>query len=151
MNDYADILSRSVGEIPVVKPLPVGSWLLRARSASYQPPRKQDGNASVLVVYTPKEPMEDVDDSALSELGDDYDYASNRVFYRAWIETDADWDKVRNLARKHGFEPKGTIKDMLEGFKGQEVIAHLNQNAFTDAAGEAKIENVPTSFHAVEG
>lgn len=150
-DNYEDILDRGWDEIPEVKPLPVGSWLLKGRNASYQPAKTADKSPSVLFVYEPKEPMDDVDEAGLADLGKDYEYGNNRIFFRKWIETSADWDQVRNHLTKHGVDVKGSsIKDTLAAFKGTEVIAYLNHRSFVNAAGESQIDCQPTSFSAVE-
>lgn len=147
MADYEDILSKSWDEIPEVQTLPVGSWLLRARNASYQAPKSADASPAVLFVYTAKEPMEDVDSEELSKLGDNYDISANRIFSRFFVQDAADWDNVRKHLAKHGIDTKGqSIEESLKQVKGREVIAYLGQRSFTTNAGETKEENTPSNF-----
>lgn len=151
MADYADILSRGWDEIPEVRALPCGSWLLRGKNASYQPPKSESGSPSVLFVHAPVEPMENVDDAELNDLGKDYDYATNKVFSRFWIETGADWDVVRRFLKAHGIDLTGkSIEDGLKAFKGAEVIANLDKRTYENSAGELVEENTAKNFTPVE-
>ena len=149
-DNYEEILSRGWDEIPEVRPLPTGSYLLKGRGAKYHP-AKGDGNPSILFVYTPMEPMDDVDDAELKALGANYDIKGNRIFYRAWLETGADWDTVRKHLAKHGIETKGkNISDSLGAFKGTEVVAHLGVRNYTNGAGDLVTENQPNAFHKAD-
>lgn len=151
MSDYADILSQSWDEIPEAKTLPQGSYLLRARSASYQPAKDVDKSPAVLFVYSAKEAMEDVDADEIAKLGDNYDIGANKIFSRFFVADKSDWDNVRKHIAKHGVDLKGlTIEESLKAVKGREVIAFLGQRSFTTNAGEAKEENVPSNFTPVE-
>lgn len=149
--DYTDILKQSWDEIPEAKALPVGSYLLKARNASYQASKDADKNPVVLFVYAPKEAMDDVDADALSALGENYEIADNRIFKRFYIETNADWDQVRKHIVKHGVDLTGkTIEEGLKAVAGTEVIAWLDQSVYTDkATGEPKTSNDPKEFATV--
>lgn len=151
-NTYEDVLNTAWGNIPQPKTLPVGSYALVGRNATYQPRKSDDKSDAVLFVYGVREPMEDVDSDALSELGDDYDLNNNTIFHRIYVETSLDWDKVRAHLNKHGVEtPQDkTLGDALKEFKGTEVVAFLNQRSYVNAAGEAKVDNSPTGFIPVE-
>jgi hypothetical protein len=148
-DNYEDILNRSWDEIPEVQALPVGSYLLRARNASYQPAKDADKSPVVLFVYQVKEPMDDVDTAELAALGDNYDIGENKIFHRMYVDDNAAWDAVRQHLAKHGISG-GTIAESLKAFKGQEVIAYLSQRQYTDAAGEQKVQNNAGPFAAVE-
>lgn len=151
MADFEDILNQSWDEIPTAKTLPDGSYRLRGRNASYQPAKSAEQNPSVLFVYTVKEPMDDVDADELKKLGGDYDFATNRIFFRMWVEDATDWDNVRKHLAKHGIETAGrAVNESLKAFKGTEVNAYLKQRTFTNNAGEQQIDNNPTQFAAVE-
>lgn len=151
MSDYKEILSKSWDEIPEAKALPVGSYLLKARNASFQPP-KGDNSPMVMFVYAPKEAMDDVNTDALAALGDNYDIADNRVFKTFFIETNADWDAVRKHIVKHGVDLKGkSLEEGLAAIKGTEVIAYLDQKTFTSKqTGELVTNNDPKEFVPVE-
>lgn len=147
---FETILDRQWDEIPETQTLPTGSWRLKGRNATYQP-AKGDGNPSILFVYSAQEPLDDVDEEALSALGDNYSYDQNRIFYRAWLETSADVDNVRKLLLKHGVALEGkTVKESLKGFRGSQVIANLGVRTYQNSAGEPVEENNPTNFAAVE-
>lgn len=143
--NYEEILNRGWDEVPEVKVLPEGSWLLAGRNAAYKEP-EGDSNPFLMFVYEPKEPMDDVDTDALDELGADYDFSNNRLFFRMWLETSADWDKVRKHLVKHGIDVSGSIKDSLDAFKGTEIVSYLEQRSYTDNAGEPQVTNDPTQF-----
>jgi hypothetical protein len=151
-DNYEDILSQSWDNIPVPKALPVGSYLLKAGSASFQPAKDADKSPSVLFVHSPKEAMDDVDREALEGLGENYDIAGNRLFTRIFIETAADWDKVRNLVKKHGVDVAGkSIQDTLKAVRGREIIGYVDQNTYEDkTTGELRTGNNTKGFVAVE-
>ena len=150
MSDYADILNTSWDNVPRPLPLPVGSYILKGRNATYQPRKSEDKSDAVLFVYGVKEPMEDVDQDALDELGGNYDLGNNTIFHRIYVETSVDWDRVRSHLKNHGVEPSGTISDTLKAFKGAETVAFLNQRSFVNAAGEAKVENTASNFAVLD-
>lgn len=151
MADYADILKQQWDNIPKVQVLPVGSYLLKVRKATYQPASSEDKSPRVMFVYGVKEPMDDVDSSELKSLGDNYDLSGNAVFANFFVSTKADWDKVRNHIAKHGVETSGSsIEESLEAVKGAEVIAYLNQRTYKTNAGEDATDNNPTNFAKVE-
>ena len=150
--NYADILNESWDNIQEVVVLPIGSWLLRTRNASLQPPKTEGGNPSVLFVYEPKEPMQDVDQEALDALGADYNYSENRVFFRVWLETGADKDRLRQHIMRHGVDLTGmSIGESLKAVKGTEVVAYLSQKQITNkGSGETRVENDPQNFVEAE-
>lgn len=148
--DYADILNTSWDNIPEVQVLPEGSWLLRGRNATYQAAKSADGSPVVLFVYQAKEPMDDVDAAQLAALGDNYDIAANRIFFRFYINDNSSWDGVRKHLAKHGVDPKGTVKESLDAFKGTEVIAYLSKRSYKTNAGEDAESNEPSQFAKVE-
>ena len=149
MADYEAILNKSWDEIPPVKVLPTGSWLLRGQNATYQE-GKGDNSPSVLFVYKAKEPMEDVSTDDMDALGPEYDVSANRIFVRFFISDNADWDKVRKHLAKHGVDVHTSISDSLKAFKGTEVVAYLGTRTYTDNAGEEQEDNTASSFTPVE-
>lgn len=150
ISTYEDILNESWDNIPQPLPLPVGSYLLVGRNATYQPAKAADKSDAVLFVYGVKEAMEDVDQDQLDELGDDYDLGNNTIFHRIYVETSVDWDRVREHLSKHGVEPKGSIGESLKAFKNTNVVGFLSQRSYTTNAGEAKVDNNVTAFVPVE-
>lgn len=152
MSDYEAILNASFNEIPEVKTLPDGSWKLKARSAKFMPPKEEGNNPLVLFVYSAVEPMDDVNQEDLTALGDDYDYSGNSIFTRFYVESKADWDKVRKHIEKHGVDvtTDEPVNEVLKGVKGTEVIAYLKSRSFTNSAGQPSEENTATNFAPVE-
>lgn len=151
MADYADILNQSWDDIPEPKLLPVGSWKLRNRGATYQPAKKEGNSDQVVFVYTPIEPMEDVNVEDLQALGADYDVQSNRIFARFFVSDGNDWDRVRKHIAKHGVEVKGKLADTLKSVKGRDVIAYLEQRSFTrEGSSEVETANEAKNFAPVE-
>lgn len=143
---YEDILNQSWDDIPEIKPLPVGSYLLRGRNASYKP-GKGDTSAYFMFVYSVKEPMSDVNDEELAELGNNYDVTENRIFHRIWVETGADMDAVRRHLVKHGVNTDGkSLGDSLKDFKGREIVAYLDTRTYENAAGEVVVTNDAANF-----
>lgn len=146
---YADILKRQWSDVPKVKVLPTGTYRLKGKNATYQK-AKGEGNPSFLFVYEPKQPMDDVDEAQLAELGANYDLANNRVFVRFWYETSRDLDAIRDHLAKHGIDVENTsIEDSMKAFKGSEVMAYLDRKTFTDNAGEQKEDNEAKTFAPV--
>jgi hypothetical protein len=150
MDDYEEILNKSWDEIPSPQVLPVGSYRLKVKGASYKEAKSSGTNDYVLFVYQAVEPLEDVDADALAELGD-YDISQNTLFFRIWIEAYADWDDVRKHVVKHGIElvPGETPKETLARMKGAVVIAWLDQRTYENKAGDTVEDNDPMQFAPV--
>jgi hypothetical protein len=152
-DNYEDLLDKSFDEIPEPQVLPVGSWRLEGRNATFQAPKEAGKSATVLFVYKAKEPMDDVDEDELAKLGEDYDYGLKPIFVRIWLESGADFDKVRKHLKNHGISLEGgkSIKDILkEDFRGTEVIASLDKRSFVNGVGEEQEENTATMFVPAE-
>ena len=150
-DDYADILKRSWDDIPVPQLLTTGSWRMKVKNAKYMEPKAADQNPFVLFVYSPMEPLADVDEDAILEMGD-YDPSQNRVFFTIWLETASDWDTLRNHIRKHGIDTTGrSPEDTLKAIKGTEIIAYLDRETYTPKGGGDTVEkNVPSKFAPVD-
>ena len=152
MTDYTDILDRSWDDIPEPQLLPVGTWRLRSRNAVYKEAPSGDKDDYIMFVYSPTEPLDDVDVESLAELGE-YDYASNRLFVRFYVADMQDWNNVRKHMAKHtGADVSGekTPRQSIKDFKGGEVNAYLGVRNYTDNAGEAREENVASQFRSVD-
>ncbi len=149
--DYEDILNRSWDEIPEPQVLPVASWRLKNRGASFVESKAAGVSDRVMFIYNAMEPLPDVDADALAALGD-YDITQNRMFFNIWIESYADWDKVRKHIAKHGIEPipGETPNETFKRMKGSEVIAWLDQRSFESKSGDMVETNDPTQFAKVE-
>lgn len=147
---YEDILDRQWDNIPKAQILPEGSWLLKSRNASFIAP-KGENSPVCLFVFAPKEPFDDVSAEELEALGTDYDVTTNRIFYRKYVETAADWDDVRELLTKMGVDLKGkTIRASLKEVKGSEIVGYLKQRSYQNDAGQTKVENTVSNFAVVE-
>lgn len=149
-SNYADILQQSWSEIPEPKVLPVGSYLLKGSNATFQKAKDETKNPSVLMVFQPKEAMDDVDQAALAELGDNYEVTENSVFHRVYIERKSDWDKVRKILAKMGVSVEGSLEESFKAFRGAEVIGYLDQNTYTNGEGNVITQNVIKEFAPVE-
>lgn len=152
VNDYNDLLNTAWDEIPEIKLLPTGSYLLKGKNASFQAPKQEGQNAKVLFFYIPVDAIE-VDAEALAELGDDYDISENQVVYTIWIENSGDWNKVREHLAKHGIEDGSqSIGDSLKkSFRGTQVVGHIDIDTYTPkGGGETRIQNKVDNFAAVE-
>lgn len=151
---YEDLLKGSWGEIPEVKLLPVGTYLLRCRNVSFVAPKTDEGNPAVMFVYEVREAMDDVDQDALDELGSDYNVSENQIFERIWLERGADWDKLRKHILKHGIV-EADIADMspdasFKLVKGKDVYGLVTQRQFKDKAGASRVENAVSAFTALD-
>lgn len=149
--DYEDILNRSWDEIPEPEILPVGSYRLKSRGATFMEAKSDSQNDRVMFIYSAMEPLPDVDADALAALGD-YDISQNRLFYTVWIEGVQDWDKVRKHILKHNLEvvEKETPFETFKRMKGTEVIAWIDQRSYENKSGEMVESNDPTQFARVE-
>ncbi len=149
---YEDIMSRSWGDIPEVRLLPVGTWRLRARNATLLRPKTAEQSPVILVAYTPMEPLDDVDVDEIAELGDGYDWAANRLFARFWVEDAADWDKVRKHFTLLGIEcPESeSIQDTLKRVKGAEINAYVGIESYKNPQGEMEHRNNVSGFTVVD-
>ena len=149
MAEYSDILKKSWDELPEPQVLPTGSWRLRLSNATYQPAKSADKTDVVLFVYSPQEPMADVNESELAALGAEYDVQSNRIFSRFFVADNADWQRVRKHIIKHGIKAEGKIEKSLKDLKGTDVVAFLTQRTFTTDAGDTVTTNEAQNFAPV--
>ena len=147
--DYSAILKRSWAEIPKPKLLPEGSWRLKVRTASFKPPAEEGKNPHVMIVYEPKEPMQDVPEEALDDLGEEYPLHENRIFHRHWLETGADYDRLRELIIQHEVDLGANLEESLKTLKGGEIVGFVKVRQFVGRNGPAE-ENVISAFTKVE-
>ena len=73
---YDELLSGAYGSIPKEQALPEGPWLLKTTGYKYRP-KTDKASANVTFFEQPVEPREGVDDDALSELPEGYDFSIN--------------------------------------------------------------------------
>ncbi len=151
-NDYAALADVVYSELPDEKLLPDGTWLMAGRNAAYMPP-KEESKARLTFFYNAKEPMDDVDEGELAELGDDYDYTENDATYVIFIEGAKTWKKkVYPFLALHGIVPEDeneNIKDTLKRFKGAEVYATLGQREYEDRDGQTQKQQTMSHFAKV--
>lgn len=147
MGDYAAILQTSYAELPKVKLLPGGSWLLGGRNAAYIEP-KEDKSGKVLFFYKAREAMDDVSEAELEALGAEYDIAMNDLVHTIYIESDVDWEKkvIPFLKRHDGWTPGVNLVEGLKNFKSTVIVAYVGQKSFTDQSGEFRTENTVSNF-----
>lgn len=160
-DDYESIGDTSWDDIPEVKPLPKGPWMLQGKNAKRMKGRDADDGREasspyVLFFYKAVEPLAEVDDAELAALGDDYDVKTNDLSYRIYIETKADYRKVLSHLAKHGIVPQTneetgkmeSIDATLKRFAKSDVIGVLDQRTFTDKSGDLRTDNTIKAFHS---
>lgn len=149
---YEDILKRQYGNIQKTKTLPTGSWELVCRNATFQIPDEDSSkNPSFLIAYAPVRAMDDVDEEALSALGDNYDVGENRVFTRMWYETGRDLEAFFAHVEKHGVDvtPEMTVEEALKALKGKKIVAYLGKRTYQNKMKQMVTDNEAESFTAV--
>lgn len=151
MTDYNALLKQGWENIPEKRLLPVGAWLLKCTNISYQAAKSDDGNATVMAVFIPKEAMDDVDSEALAALLEgDYDLATNKLFYRVWIEDATSFNKVGKLLDDLGVDRTGkTLEESFKAAKGHEITGYVVQRQFKDKSGNVDTANDITQFSPV--
>lgn len=153
--NYEDLQNATWEEIPEAKLLPGGQWLLKGRNVGYMKPKKEGDSAKVLFFYKAKEPVS-VNAEDLEELGADYDLDINDLTYTVYIESAADWDKVRKHVAQLGIELSGALFDdkgklrVSKEFKDAEVVATVGQRSYENDAGETIWQNNLSGFQKVE-
>lgn len=152
--DYDDLVNRTWEDIPEPQLLPGGLWLNTGRNAGFMKPREEGQSAKVVFFYKPKEAIQ-VNEEDLAELGDDYDLSINDLTYTIYIESAADWDKVRKHMALHGVTMSGPLFDengklaLNKKFKGAEVVAEVGQRSYDNDAGETIWQNTMAKFAKV--
>ena len=147
MSNANNLMTTAWKDIPVAQVLPTGTWRLRCKSASYKPAREEGKSDTVLIVYEAVEPMEDVSEDAIAELGEGYDYSMKAIFHRVWIKEEADMDKFRSLLAKHNIDVADYANGMeaMKALKGTVVLGFLQQSTYKD-----NTENTVANFSAAE-
>src|SRR5512138_197090 len=149
MSDYADILKQSWADIPQPKLLPVGSWELRCTSAKLAPPKQADQKVQVQFSFAPVEPMSDVSDEALQELGtDDYSAATEAIFHRMFFSSPSDKQKVRTLLLRLGVAnvDELSVEQSLKAAVNGTAVAYLVQESYQAKSGETGVKNAISHF-----
>lgn len=151
--DYDDILNRTWDDIPEPVLLPGGAWMVVGKTAGLVKPREEGQSLKVLFNLKAKEPV-NVAQEELDELGD-YDITINDLQYTVYIESAADWDKVRKFLAVFGVEMSGSILDdkgklaFAKAFNGAEAIAEIGQRNYENKDGETVWQNTLSKFQKV--
>lgn len=150
--DYADIAERSWEEIPEAKTLPDGQWRVVGGNVSLIKPREEGGSFKVLWNYKAAEPLANVDQEALDDLGTDYDITTNDLTFTQYIERAADWSKVKKHAELHGIELDLKSPIIVDGklsfaksFRNSTVVATLGTRTY-EKDGETHFDNSMSKF-----
>lgn len=159
---YEDLFTKGWDEIPAEQLLPDGHWRLRATGVSFKPGNEKMG-ATLNVSYDPVAPLDDVSPAALDEMGD-YDFTSNRIFHRYFINSMRELRQAVEQLKKHsGFNPPAGATILVadgDTYKvnpviktalvGTEVVALVGRNSYTNREGEQVVDNRLSSFSSVE-
>lgn len=148
---FEQLLERGSAEVPKVRSLPSGTWLLKLRSKpTPKGKNKPDGKDSVMFVLQAMEATDNVDEQELQALGPDYDIKANRIFHRVWLGDGSDWDQLRNVLIAFG--ASSDFESFTEAFEeatGGEVYADLKTRYWKDDSGADREENVASNFQPV--
>lgn len=146
---YGSILNRQWEDVQEEKTLPLGTFALKCRGASFKEAREEGQKDYFQFIHQVESPSDDVDLSQLEELGANYDLHINRIFTKVWYETDADMRTVKAILKAHGVEPKGSIQETLAAMKNRTAMGYLGIENFTDNAGQARTKNVVKAWSPV--
>lgn len=155
VSNYDDILNRTWEDVPEPVLLPGGGWLFKGQSAGLVKPREEgEGKLKVIFNYKAVRPVTVAED-LLDELGD-YDFTINDLSFTIFLESAADWDKVRKHLAIHGVEMKGSILDengklaFNKAFRDSEVVAEVSQRSYENRDGDTIWQNSLSKFQAVD-
>lgn len=149
---FEQLLERGANDVPKVRSLPDGTWLLKLRSKpSPKGKTKPDGKDSVLFLLQVIEPTDNVDEQELQALGPDYDFKANRIFHRVWLGDGSDWDQLRKLLITFGADKDfASFPEAFEQANGGEVYADLKTRYWKDDSGNDREENQASNFQPIE-
>lgn len=151
--DYNDILDRTWDDIPEPKLLPGGGWLVVGKTVGLVKPKEDGQSLKVLFTLKAKEPI-NVASEELDELGD-YDITINDLQYTVYVESAADWDKVRKFLGIFGVEMSGRIVNedgklsFAKAFNGAEAVAEVGQRNYENKDGDVIWQNTLSKFQKV--
>lgn len=148
MVDHNEIAKKSWGDIQPPALLPVGCWSLTCRAAKLMPPKKEGGKLQVLFMFEATEPMSDVSDEALAQLGDNWEERVENIAHRPWFESASDMQKVRKLLVKLGVTnvDELSIEQSLKAAVNGTVVGYVVQETFTGADGTPGTKNAVSHF-----
>lgn len=151
---YDELLSGTWEDIPDAVLLPNGGWLLKGTTVALVKPREEGKAMKVLFTYKAKEAVAVAED-LIDELGD-YDITINDLTFTIFLESAADWSKVKKHLALHGIEMKGSILNedgklaFAKNFRNSEVVAQVGSRSYDNAEGETVWNNTLSKFQAVE-
>lgn len=151
--DYDDLLNQTWEDLPEPAPLPGGGYLIKGTNAAFVKAKEEGQSHKVLLTYKIKEPVT-VDADQLADLGEDYDFSVNEATFTIWIESPADWQKVRDHLAIHGVELTGKLFTdngklaFAKDFRGAEVIAEVGVRYY-QKNGENVPQNTLSKFQRV--
>lgn len=150
-SNYTDI-AKTWGNVPKEQILPDGSYKLRFLKASYIEAKQEDKSDRVNFSIQPREPLDDVPQDALDDLGEDYDVTQNRIYMSFFLERGADYARVADVLHKLGIDTPETedIKDTLKRVNKQEANGFVTSRTYTRNDGSPQTENSVTAVEAIE-
>lgn len=156
-DNYDEILNRTWEEVPELQLLKTGGWLVKGRSVALIRPKDEGKSLKVLFGFKAEQPVSVAQD-LLDEMGD-YDFTANDLNYTMYVETAADWDKVRKFLDIFGVEvdKKKPIIDSATGklsfskdFQGREAIAEISERSYDNDAGQTIWQNQLSKFQKAD-
>lgn len=151
-DSYAETLNRTWDDLPEpAEYLPVGTWLLKGRNvAFFEGDEDKDQSARVVLFFEAVEPMDDVSETELQALGEDYDFSNNDVAKQVYINREKDWQEVRKILNLAGVDTEGkTQAESFKEFRNSKVLAYLTVKTYNGKDG-LKTTNDPINFAAAE-
>lgn len=156
-DDYDDLLNKTWEGIPKPQVLPIGDWLVVGKNAAFIRSKKEGQSNKVLFTTKARQALDNVDEGELEELmASGYDITINDLNHTIYIESDADWNKVRDFLAVFGVELEGRLFDdkgklaFNKAFRGAEAITFLEQRNWEDDAHTVHWDNKMTNFRPVE-
>lgn len=160
MSEYTGLLSTQWDDIPEPKLWPKGTYRLKVAGEPKQGKIKGKDDREwekLTIVLKHVEPMSDVDDEALAEMGD-YDFSADIMTKEFLLGSKRDLDKVRKHLTNYGFEfddagkeTEGrSLPEVLAALKDREVLGYVEPRSYVSRDGEPKETNSVTGFAKVE-
>jgi hypothetical protein len=146
--NYDDIAKQNWSDIQPPTLLPLGSWELVCRAAKLVPPKSEEQKWQVLFMFQAVEPMEDVSDDALAQLGEGWEDRVENIAYRTFFSTASDKQKVKKLLVRLGVTnvDELNVETALKAAVNGRAIGYVQQEHFTTKGGEAGVKNAVSHF-----
>lgn len=156
-DSYEDIMNMTWEDIPEAVTLPVGPYKVKGKFLSYRAAQDEGQNDRFSLTFSVEAPLDGVDEDALAQLGDDYDFSVNQVEKTLWIDSRASWAEVARTLRTVGIEPAGAIfeqdgkvsKQLQRAFRGVEIGAHIGERTY-EKDGEMRTTNTLSKFISLD-